>query len=397
MSERIKTLVLDANGFGWRVIAADTLLRGILGLGGLQDIPPGLAKLPVLRRALKQHYDALSYVIDWREALVASPHLDAEIVNINDLVALSHSRRAVMEYPLVIVLHSAAGDSMSLLLNILGWFQKRRGKLVVFIGNEYSLLDEKLTFLRESGADYICSQLPADAARWLYDGVTANVRILSLPHALNPRLYTPGELRGRSIDLGFRGSRYPYFIGDKERNDMLDVVYDRAQQHGMIMDFGYKNIERAAWAEFLRSCKAIVGAEAGSYYLDRRGVLMERARDYERRHPNATFEEIFQKYFTLNLPEHVSNKCISSRHFEPVGTKTCQLLLEGSYNGILRPNEDYISLKKDYSNLDEALRMLMDEETRKSIVERAYKHVLAEHTYERRVQVLVETLLSDGL
>jgi hypothetical protein len=31
MSHRLRTLYLDANGVGWHMIAADTLLRGVLG------------------------------------------------------------------------------------------------------------------------------------------------------------------------------------------------------------------------------------------------------------------------------------------------------------------------------------------------------------------------------
>ena len=82
----------------------------------------------------------------------------------------------------------------------------------------------------------------------------------------------------------------------------------------------------------------------------------------------------------------MSGKSISSRHFEPIGTKTCQILLEGEYNGVLVPDEHYISVRKDRSNLGEAVRRFRDEGYRQAIAECAYEHVMSNHTYAHRVR-----------
>ena len=68
--ERLKTLVLDANAFGWKEVAADTTVLGILMRKQYPTLPPRLRTWPILR-GLKARYEALSYVADWRDALCA--------------------------------------------------------------------------------------------------------------------------------------------------------------------------------------------------------------------------------------------------------------------------------------------------------------------------------------
>ena len=46
---------------------------------------------------------------------------------------------------------------------------------------------------------------------------------------------------------------------------------------------------------------------------------------------------------------------ISPRHLEACATRTCQVLVEGEYSGVLRPGEHYIPVRKDLSNLDDVL------------------------------------------
>jgi len=93
--------------------------------------------------------------------------------------------------------------------------------------------------------------------------------------------------------------------------------------------------------------------------------------------------------FFRNISTPISGKAISSRHFEPIGTRTCQILLEGSYNGILQADKHYLSLRKDLANIDDVVRRFKDEEQRRTIVEQAYEHVITEHTYHHRVATLL--------
>ncbi len=397
MSERLKTLLLEADGGGWSYVAVDSVLRGLLRSRiDTASLPASLQANKWWRRLLGPRYIHLSYVLDWREALSAAPGLEVEVCNVNNLVDYRRRREAIRRYPLLIVLHSATGDSMGLLRATAHWFDGRRGRLAVFLGNEYDLMEDKLAFLRSTGAEIVCSQLPLEAAQWVY-AECQPTRVLSLPHALNPRLYAPGLAAARTVDIGFCGDLYHPFIGDSERTDLIAYV----QQHGAELGLSTEvrlnaRMGRTAWARFLGRCRGTVGAESGSYYLDCHGRLIRAAKAYCRRTPGATAEEVRARFFRAPTLPYVSGKTISSRHFEPIGTKTCQLLLEGHYNGILRPGEHYIPIKKDLSDVTEAIRAFQDEAERTRIVEQAYAYVMDQHTYAHRVQALVRAVGEDA-
>ena len=65
-------------------------------------------------------------------------------------------------------------------------------------------------------------------------------------------------------------------------------------------------------------------------------------------------------------------------------TRTCQVLLEGTYNGIFEPWRHYIPVKRDYSNIDEVLRALQDEKPVDRISEQAYQDIVASGKWSYR-------------
>ena len=91
--------------------------------------------------------------------------------------------------------------------------------------------------------------------------------------------------------------------------------------------------------------------------------------------------------------EYIAGKAISSRHFEPMGTKTCQLLLEGDYCDLIEPGNHYLSLKTDLSNFSEVLREFSDDERRCEIIDNAYRHVMNSHTYRHRIEKLIDAFM----
>ena len=89
----------------------------------------------------------------------------------------------------------------------------------------------------------------------------------------------------------------------------------------------------------------------------------------------------------------ISTRCISSRHFDAIGTKTCQILFEGDYNYILKPDEHYIKLNKDFSNIDDVVRKFKDRSYRETITNESYNYILEGHTYKHRVKKFYNEIL----
>ena len=397
MKDRLRTLYLEQNGVGPRMLVVDTVLRGILRYRDGDPAPARLRRYPwatALFAELRDVYAPLSYAADWRDAFLGSPDLSVEVCNINNLGHFGRCLLQLRKYDLIVIGHSAAGDDLSVLKRAAGWFDRRRAPMIVFIGNEYDVLDDKIAFIRRTEAEFVCSQLPRLAASYLYRECDKS-RIVEMPHALNPDKYFPIREEPRDIDIGFIGDVYWPFVGDRERTELIEWFERRGAEHGLRCDIRRQRVGRDAWRHFLNRCQAVIGAESGTYYLNERGRVLERARSYNLfENRDAGFEEVFDRFFR-GLPREVSGKSISSRHFEPIGTKTCQILLDGEYNGILARDRHYIAIDKDFGNIEEALERFRDLGCRARMVEETYDYVVSEHTYAHRVAALLR-IVSQG-
>ena len=341
--------------------------------------------------ALTSPYESLSYVNDWKESFEALDQHRVESFNIlNQKKTKDYLKKNIGKFDLIVLLHSVLGDSVDLIKPYSSFLKDRKAKVLSFVGNEYSLLKEKKEFLQEIDCDYIASQLPHKAYEFLYSDL--NAQLISAPHALNHHFYTP--LKTKKInDLTFVGAKYPLFIGDQERNLFIDFVSKKTSKMNNHISIGKnKNLPRHIWRKLLRQSKATMGAEAGTYFLDKDGKLMQLAQQYCNENPEASAQKIIDDVFKIQNIPYVNGKAISSRHFEPIGTKTCQLLIEGHYNGILKENEHYISINKDYSNFDEAFERYLDPKERHDIIENAYEYVLRNHTYDKRVKTILNQI-----
>jgi hypothetical protein len=293
----------------------------------------------------------------------------------------------ILNYDLIVLLHSTNADSILPLVLLESYFKSRKGKLLMFVGNEYCLMPEKIRFINDVEVDYVASQLPEDAARWLYSDCS-NSNLLLVPHALNEKVYRPyQEKQSRPIEIGFIGDRYSYAIGDVERTELAEYFAQNSRGKKLTTDIriGRKlRIPREEYVKFLNSTRGTIGAESGTYYLEKTDRTQKEVEAFLSRHPDATFEEVYEGFFK-NYTNPINGKAISSRHFEPIGTKTCQILLEGNYNGILKPNTHYIPLNKDYSNVDEVLERFADRDYVRRMVGDTYEYVVDNHTHEHRV------------
>lgn len=390
----IKTLLLYSRGAP-RVdqIFLDSLLRGVLKIPYETPPPKVLASMGVfggkVAGRIRDPYAALGYVNDWREAFKANAELDVIECNITDLFSYRKIRALLGEVPLTVILHSAAGDDMGLLLATANWFQNRSGKLAVFLGNEYDLIEEKKSFLSRAGADYLCTQLPIQAAQFVY-GDSSSYQLIEMPHALNQYIFKPQYKRAdRKIHFGFIGAKYPDWIGDTERNDFLVHCKTELPDYDNLIQFGVSNVAREQWAMFLNKCQGTIGAEAGTYYLDKLGNIVSRAKLASLGKLDLA-ETISDRDGSIPF---VSGKAISSRHFEAIGTKTVQLLLEGDYNGILKPGLHYLAVKKDLSNLREKLDEFDDLLRQEELANLSYEYAMDCHTYDIRVSEFISAVL----
>ena len=376
-------------------------------------------------------YDKLSYYDDWVKAFVEHKRLKIKLINFTEIKSESD------KYDFIFLHHSTNADSIRPLLDIERYLEDRKEEILIFIGNEFNNIfcpiGDRRKILKRMNVSYVCSQLMNQAAQFLWSDVAKKKVILS-PPALNiNNFFDQKKIINREFDIGFKGIKYYSYIGDTERNNMIER-FSKIKKLNINIDF--TRFDAKNWCIFLNSCKTVISSEAGSYFVDIDDkIIRDILKKIQKKTskfiiPRSNFDKLFYnlpvslknfiKFFLKTLPISHSNlvfedaeferfyksyfdsltkpsiyfKCISSRNFDAVGTKTAQILLEGKYNNLLKPNIHYFSLKKDYSNFDEIIELVKNEKQVKKIAENAYDHVYSNHLYKHRIDYIIEEITS---
>ncbi len=195
-------------------------------------------------------------------------------------------------------------------------------------------------------------------------------------------------LEERASDIVYRATNLPFWFGShgQLKRTIADVARKHAQTSGLKCDVSTRvedTLTGSHWLDFLGSGRTVIGCESGSSVLDRRGEIQAQIKRLLRKDPELSFEEINGR-----MPKGWDDYhffAISPRHFEAIMTKTCQILIEGHFDGVLEPNKHYIPLKKDFSNIDEVFEKVKDVQYLTMIAERAYQDIYmsGKYTYQR--------------
>ena len=380
----------------------------------------------------------LSYYDDWLDAFREFPDFATTAVNICQRGARRSVAKRIKEFDLIVLLHSTNADTLIYIDPFRPVLKDRRGKLLSFVGNEFNSpgtpISERIALLTDIAVDFIATQLPHEAGRWLYEECGAQV--VAMPHALNPTAFRAiATTEDRPVDLGTRSARYIAYLGDNDRVRLFDLFERHEFDPDLIVDVSTaERLTRDGWCAFLNRCKGTFANEAGSFYLERDDRTISEIRAYvmagqKRRggfvitndsplrrfghmlpwqvksalrpilsrgvvrhemlmNEALDFGEIYDRFFRDRPRASVYAKAISSRHFDAIGTHTCQILLEGRYNDILQPGEHYLSLAEDFGNLSTVMDEFNDPKRRAAITKAAHELAMEAHTHRHRAAAI---------
>jgi Glycosyl transferases group 1 len=206
----------------------------------------------------------------------------------------------------------------------------------------------------------------------------------------------------RNIAIGYRAARLPPSLGRHGwlKTEIANRVSRAGAARGLALDVATgpsATIRGDDWYRFLANCRYTIGVEGGASLHDPDGAIQDATNRYLRTHRGASFEEVEANCFP-GRDGAIEYVAISPRHLEACATRTAQVLIEGGYNGILRPGEHYIELRRDFSNLERVLDLIENDEERARLTEAAYRDVVASgaYTYERLVREVEAVALADA-
>ena len=258
-------------------------------------------------------------------------------------------------------------------------------------------------FVRDLDVGVVCSVAPESEWERIYPRIDRGrvklTRVLTgyLDDATIERIdRITATVRDRPVAIGYRAWAGAPWLGRHGtlKGRLATVFEEAAARRGLATDISTADdatLTGDDWFRFLAKCRWTVGVEGGASLLDRDGSIRRRVEEYQAANPGASFDEIEAACFpgadgTLDLV------ALSPRHLEACATRTCQVLVEGDYNGILEAGVHYVPLRRDLGNLDEVLDRVTSDEGREEMVERAYRDVVASGaaTYRRFAAEVLE-------
>ncbi len=325
----------------------------------------------------------LSYQQGWPRAFGEDRRFDVELLNVAKPPRFGRSLRR--RWDAVVLLHSVYSNEQLLDGRLLDRIAAVDAPKVWFIGNEYKLMPEKMTFAEKLGVALLVSQSLSPRVHALYRA-RLSCAVVGIPNAgLDTDVFAPTlPDDDRPVDLGYRAYPGPMYLGHDERQRLADVFGDAGPRHDLVVDISLAPDRRLAereWAEFLNRCKGQLGFEAGTDYFELDDALRRRVNAYVAENPGATFADVRERFLT-GYRDPVPCRTLSSRISEAAGTRTAQLLIEGEYDGFFEPDVHYIPVRKDLRNVDEAIEKFRDAGFRRTVADNAFRVAREELTFD---------------
>ena len=383
--------------------------------------------------------DSNSYTVEWLRSFQEYEGIRVKSVDLLQPGSTHRLAKSLSESEACVSLHTTLADAKRPFARAIPILQNRSIPFLSFVGNEFNSplfpLSTKIEMLGQVSPEVVATQLLPEAGEFLY-GSLLNTKIISIPHAANPDTFWLKHPKSQAkLRIGTRSVTYPSFLGDQDRSNFIRLIKETLNGELWESDFDGPRFATEGWRDFLASLDVAVGTEAGSFFtVPNDDTVLEiyewaksqqgqrvlridsnwrsiiylfpwRFRSWVRSRIQAfgivddlsllelvNAEEVLTRFFREPPPRRPYTKAISSRHMEAASVGTPQILMEGRYNDILIPWKHFVPVKRDLSDLNEALELLQDSGLRRTISGEARNLIVESHTIKHRVELVVSEL-----
>ncbi len=279
-----------------------------------------------------------------------------------------------------------------------------RGVKVLAVQDEYQYTQRIHQSIREFSFHIVITSVPREMVDRIYPRTMfPNTEFLTVltgyvPDGLAERGKKTPPLRNRPITVGYRGRDIGALFGrlayDKLEigRRMREICVERDIPHDIEWSED-KRLYGDAWYDFIGSCRAQLGSESGSNVFDFDGGIAAKYQELSvARGGPVPYEEF--RIYTDPVERQYDMGQISPRVFEAAAMRTPLILFTGRYSGLIEPEEHYIELQKDFSNVDAVLARLDDLDRLEDLAERAYNRLVGsgDFSYRRLVQLIDQSI-----
>lgn len=265
-----------------------------------------------------------------------------------------------------------------------------KGLKALFIQDEYDHTHRSWHWINRLGIALVFTVVPTPGINRVYPvDVFPNTRFVSnltgyVPESIPSvaHLMPPSQ---RNLMIGYRGRPLPVRYGQLgfEKVAVGRLVKSYCDERGILNDISWTEESRIygdAWYKFMATCKSMLGSESGSNVFDWDGKLVPKVAAFQKANSRLPDAAVYSAVVEPHESPGLMNQ-VSPRVFEAIALRTALVMFEGNYSGVLRPNEHFIPLRKDGSNLDEVFSRLKDGKYVDEMTDRAYLHVIESRAY----------------
>ena len=337
---------------------------------------------------------SLSYVYGYPAALKNSDMFEVTACNFGHpsfLRKLQRIQASKKTFDAVLMLHTGSHAMYEFWSESLA---KLGAPIVWFIGNEFRGMPSKMAFAREMNISMLVSQSLDGAVLQKYrDELQCDV--IGLPvSGFDQRLFPPGPpLSERRIDIGYRGSRGPAWLGHWEREDIASAIREAASSTDLKLDLSVEPQDRLPlkkWRKFLQSSKVQLCVAPGGEVFELTDATRLSMENLLSKHPDATRLE--QLEMLPPKENRVRIRTLGSRTVEAAATLTPQIMYRDHFDGPMEPDKHYIALEKDHSNIQDVLDRIKDHKFLDVIAENCARDLEKEASYVVLLQQLDRAL-----
>ena len=156
-----------------------------------------------------------------------------------------------------------------------------------------------------------------------------------------------------------------------------------ARAEGLASDISVLERDRLygrQWVKFLRDCRCVLGTSSGASVADFTGEIRRACERHLALNPAASYLEVKARFFA-DADWKVVIDTTSPRVFEAAALGCTLVQHEGLYGGILRPDEHYVCVRRDYSNVADVIDRMRDRGFCREMAKRSHRDLIASGRY----------------
>jgi hypothetical protein len=191
----------------------------------------------------------------------------------------------------------------------------------------------------------------------------------------------------RRIDVSYRGRPCDFWLGklayDKQK--IATEFIRRTVGQGFQLDISLEESDRlygAAWLNLLINSRAVLGTESGASIWDFDETIEKKTKQFLKKHKHADFDAVYEQVLKP-YDGHIPYNAISPRVFEAAATKTPMVMFPGDYSGVCKPDEHYIVLNNDFSNIKDVIEKLRDTTFLQRLADRTHNDLIISDNYSQ--------------